>query len=67
MLSKRESKAQEYGCNCTYRYGLSPVHIVSPDHSVKVHGDVLVVQLTPHDVVSVLQQIIKSNWSAFRL
>jgi hypothetical protein len=32
---------------------------VSPDHSVKVHGDVLVVQLTPHDVVSVLQQIIR--------
>ncbi len=30
---------------------------MSPDHSVKVHSDVLVVQLTPHDVVSVLQQI----------
>jgi hypothetical protein len=45
--------------NCKYRYGVSPVHIVSPDHSVKVHGDVLVIQLTPHDVVSVLQQIIR--------
>ena len=35
--------------------GGGPVHIMSTDKLVKVHGNVLVVQLRPHDVLAVLK------------
>ena len=40
---------------------ITPVHIMPAHKLVKVHGNVLVVQLGPHDVVPVLQKTGKAE------